>query len=591
MPSIQTPDGRTVYLPGTYISLRVASSSPGPLPNFHVPVLMAPAFEGHPYNADATRLAVEPKLSPFREVRTASIAAAYYGTGSAMDRAMIWAKRHGLPLAFATCLSPLTRAAIIVEAAASVEQFTFYPRKYGAPGNWPKILWNGSTNLLEITPVKRFAMVAANIGASDIRIQVVGEHGWLVKGATVQISANGSTPVARAITKVIKERQSDGQYAYFIEVTSAPGALTTANYAIVFQWDETHKETYAGLTDCQDIIDTVNAQSEILWAVKHANFTNADPVNVSTATALNAISAWGTVTAGTSPAHTDADVTAFIALMNAEAYGDFAADRGLLPQAYYLASSDRSQHEAMRDYAEAEATRGFPISVMSGVGWGDHVLDAGDDTDPLFRAASLDSDYFGIAAPGLDGEPAYLSLGPAAWARRIEGGVGHNLTADRLIFTELERQWDEINSGELTSLTRGGVVTVRLILGQNFRWGIAQGVSTLQANEGLIWNVSDGTTWSFHQRDLADFINRVVYHDFEEFLIGEDEVDRNSVASTLNRRVDLSLARRNYIKPNTFRITSLERNSAGSGWDLRWQATPRELTDYITAELTVVVGE
>ena len=76
-----------------------------------------------------------------------------------------------------------------------------------------------------------------------------------------------------------------------------------------------------------------------------------------------------------------------------------------------------------------------------------------DDTDPLFRASSLNSDSVALAICGLDREAAYLSLAPALWGIRVSRGPGHNLTNDDLIFSELEVLWDEINGDRARWIT------------------------------------------------------------------------------------------------------------------------------------------
>lgn len=589
MPAIQTPNGRTVYIPGVYVATRVRSSLPGPLPAFHVPIILGSSWEGHHYDADDTQLSVETRLTPFSVHGTAGAVAEYYGAQSPVHRAMVWAKRHGLPLAFVCSLSSLVRASVIVTSTGPVNQCTLYARKFGAPGNWIAVEWDGTANTLELTPVKQYAMVETDIGASDIRIYLQGAQGWAVKGAIVQVAANGTAPVQRTITKSGTEQTTAGQTRYYIEVSSAPGALTTANYAIVFQWDTPGREVFTGITTGQAFIDTINEQSSLLYAVAHANFDGSDPIDIGTATALNAISAWGTVTAGTSPAHTDTDVDDFITLMNASAFEDFVSSRELLPQTYLLVTDDSSQHQAMRDYAVAEDTRGYPISVTTGVGWGDTVIGAGDDTDPTFRAAALDNQDVMLCAGGLDGEDAYLSLAPAVFGRRVQGGPGHNLTNDRLIFSTLETRWDEINSSELTDLHRAGVVTYKLSIGQNIAWKVSQGLSTLQANEGAIWNEVDGTTWSVMQRDLANFVNRVIMADFEELLVGADEVNPAAVAAVLINRAERSLLERGYI--TEFTIESVTLNDAGSGYDVAWSARLPTTNDFMTSTLTILIGE
>jgi hypothetical protein len=587
VPFILAPDGQTVYVPGVYDLIQVRSSLAGPLPAFHIPVIMGRCWEGHPYNADSLKEAVENDFTPFKLVKTDGAAGAYFGVKCELHRALQFGKRHGLPFAYAVCLSALTRASVLVTSTGPVSQMTLFPRKFGAPPGWTGITWDSVTEILTITPVKRFAMLAANASNVTTRYYVEGNHGWLAEGAIVRVGSNIVAAVQKTIVSVGTERAASGQLSYFIELDSTVGtALATANYALVFQHDEVNTEVFTGITTGQAFIDAINNFSKLLVATKHANFTDAKPITT-TLKPLIEVAAWGAVTDGASPAPTDTDLDDFITLLQGGEWANFAIREQVIPQTYLLVSSDSTQHAAMRDYAAAERQRGYPISVTAGCAWGDTDLSASNTTNPKVRAAALNSDSFCLVANGMDDEAPYISRAAAVWGRRVQGGPAHNLTNDRFINVSDEVEWDEIVSGELSSLCRSGVVTNKLSIGQTIAYKLSQGLTTLQAN-AVIWNEEDATTFSAMQRDLADFVSRVIKTDFEEFLVGADEVDPNAVSAVLIRRAEKSLQKRKFIK--SFSIQSVTINDAGSGYDVEWSVVLPVTNDFMTVVTTILVG-
>lgn len=591
MPFI-TYKGVQHYVPGVYDSHEVSSSLPGPLPALHIPVLLGRGWEGHPYNAQASKQDIEPDYNPWSRRNTESAVSGYFGQQSALHKAMQWAKMHGLPYAYVVNIAPITRASILVDAAGT-EQCTLYAESWGAPANWLKINFTSPT--LTITKPTYYAFFSANSGASDTRITVHGPVDWMVPGMTVEVGSNAAgAAVSRTIVSVGSELDANGQTSYWVELSSAPGALTTANYAVILYYPQTATETHTLVAstaypiNAQGFIDIINDKSQLLIAVKHANFDGTIPDNVGTTTALVKIADWSTVTAGTSPDATSTDYTNFVGLLNAGDWDAFVVQEQVIPHSYCLATGDSASHAVMRNYAIAERTRGYPIWVCAGVRWGDTSLSAGDDTEPTFRTAALDNQDFTLVGPGLNGLGPHLSMGPAVWALVVAGGPGHNLTNDNLLFAELEKKWDEIDSGELTALLRGGYCTTKLSVGQNIGYRVAQGLSTLQANNGAIWNEVDDTTWSIMQRHLADFVNRVIKRDFESLLVGADQVDESAVAAVLNRRAKKSLERRNFI--TSFRVTGITLNEAGSGFDVDWAVTLPVTNDYMTLTTTILLG-
>lgn len=595
MPHSTASNGQVRYVPGVSATTKVASSLPGAAPAFHIPVLLGHGFDGHPYNADGSLVLNESPHTPFKLVPVESVAADYFGNNSDIHAAMKFAKRHGLPFAFVSCLSAMTRASLIATATGPTEQLTLYARRWGPAAGWIKIKF--ASSIFTITPVKRYALLSSNLGSAATRLTFTRPVDWLTVGASVVVGSNAVAGVTRTITAIGSEIQANGQRLYWAELSSSVGsACNTSAYALVLQYDTDHTITSPALTTAQAVIDWFNSSTNYLFiAVKHANFTNAALIAIASTTPLKEIAAWGTATTGTAPAVTGSDVDAFIALMNGGELDNFAEREGFDPQTYLLVDGSSTNHQKMRDYATAERARldGFPISVTVGCRWGDTAIGAGDDTDPTKRAGDLNSQDVQLAAGGLDREAAYLSLAPAIWGLRIAGGVPHNQTNDDLVFSEREKNWNEITNGDLSTLCKKGVVTYKLsraAAGNRFR--VSQGLSTLQANDGLIWNEGDATTWSTQQRDNADYVEMILRRDFEEAVIGADAIDPNAIAAILTRRATKTLVARGLIKSSDgFRITNLQLNDAGNGYDLAWSIRLPDTSDFLNFDTTILIGE
>lgn len=582
---------REIKVPGAYGAIEVVSTLSGPLPQFHVPTVIGAGFEGHPYDADSKLVTGESPFSPFKRCNTDSAVAAYYGVQSELHRGMRFAKRHGLPAAFVVNLSPMTRFSVVADTVTTnIEQFVLHSRTFGPLAGWRKIQFVGG--VLTTTPVKRYAMLSANAGVSATRLYLVGSHPWLSVGASVSVGANSVTNVTRTVTNAGQEVTAAGQIAYWIEISSAHGsALNTSAYAAVAQYDENRKEVTPVFTTGQGMIDWQNEFSAYWRAVRHANFSGVLPADIVTATPAKQVTAWNTVVSGTAPAPTDTDMQAFVALMNGGQWAAFADRENALPNTYLLLTGDSVQHATARDYAAAERLRGYPINVTTGGRWGDVVIAAGDVTDPVFRAAALNSQDVCLTAGGLDREASYLSLAAAVFGRRVAGGPGHNLTNDEIIASHREVEWDEINSSELSALCSAGVVTWKFSTGTaGFRYRVSQGLSTLQANAGAIWNESDATTWALMQRDLADAVLQVLLADQEEWAVGGDRVTAAGIAGIINRRAG-SMERAGWVKPGTVGVSSIRLNDAGNGFDVIPQVRLPDTADYITLLLQILVGE
>lgn len=591
MPKI-TFNGREQYVPGVYDRTLVRSSLPGPLPALHIPVIIGHAPDGRPYDAEETAEDVETGVFPWELCGTPGAVAEYFGRESELHRASRRAWQHGLPFAYVVNIDPLTRAQVVMGSTGSAEQIVIKSRKYGAPNNAIRYAYNATTDTFTIAPVALLAMVGADVAANGTRVYVRGNHSWLQEGRVVYVADNAQAPVQVTIADSGTEIDANNQIVqWFTTTTAITAGLQISEYAMVFVTDETGLVVGTGLDTPQAVLDWINTDpsaSEYLVAVKHANFDNTDLVTVA-----NSWLGWTTTdfspTAAVSPTGGTTELEDWVNDMNAREWARFAVTTQTLPQAYLLADSLHAMHVVMRDYAVAERGRGYPISVTAGVGWGDTVLDAGDSTDPRWRAAQLNSQDFALVALGMAREGAHLSRAPAVFGRRVAGGPGHNLTNDTFVSDEPEVLWDEINSQELTNTLKSGVISIKLSVGQSIQYTLSQGLSTLQANGGAIWNEVDSTTWSLMQRDLADFVNKVIKQDLESLQIGANGVTAATVGAVLSRRVQRSLQRQGYVLD--FSIQSITLNDAGSGWDVAWSVRLPTTSDFITVTTTILIGD
>jgi hypothetical protein len=55
MPLFTKPDGRTTVIPGVYLDTAIRDGLPRPIPEFHIPVIVADVHEGWPANYDGER--------------------------------------------------------------------------------------------------------------------------------------------------------------------------------------------------------------------------------------------------------------------------------------------------------------------------------------------------------------------------------------------------------------------------------------------------------------------------------------------------------------------------------------------------------
>lgn len=590
MPHIQTPDGRTVYVPGVYSQIKVQSNVPGPLPDFQIPMIVGQADEGIPYNVNSLKYSIEDTFSVWTAMGTSSAAKTYFGTDSELTVAMAWAKKHGLPFAYLACASALTRGNVLTTSAGPVNQGYLFAKKFGAPANHIKVQCPNAAGVmtLTITPVKQYSLLTADAAIGAVRVYVKS-NAWVQSGNTITIGDNDSADADYVVDETGTELSSTGQILYWVSLTTPLAAnITQAQYGMILQYDDSNVEAPDAFATLQDMIDWLNGSSKYLGFSKHAAFTGASLITLAAATPLKEIAAWGAVVKGTSPAPTSSDYDAIITLMDASEWDAFALAQGLIPQAFLVLSSSSTVHASFRDWAIAKRTEGYPISITTGCAWGDTSTSASNDTNPIHRAAALNSQDVLLTADGLDKLAAYLSLAPAAFGRRIAGGPRHNLTNDALLYNEVEKQWDERNSLQLTALHRGGVCTIRLSTSSAIRFVISEGISTLQ-NNASAWNELTSDTPLVMQRDLADFLDRSYKDDLDGKQVGADEVNPTTIAAVILMRGN-SLLRRGYITELP-KINSITLNDGGTGYDVDTSNKLPTTVDFITMITRINIGE
>jgi len=584
MPMI-TFDGQTHRIPGVYHKETVVQQGAGPLPDWMVPVVLSGADQGYPYDVNGKLYPQEGARPIFDLVKTTGASSVLSGAESEMAAAFAIARRHGLPQGYCICLSPLTRATVIATSTGPVSEFTLYAESFGFLGGHIKV--SVATGALTITPVKRYARLTADAATGATRLYLK-DNGWLKIGSTYEIGANNVSNAAITILDKGSESDANGQIAYWVTLTAGlAGGVTAAQYAVIVEYAATQKEESGTLTTGDQIVDWLNGSaSTLLGAKKEATFSGAVPINVPEAP-LKEIAAWTTVTVGTSPDPTSSDYAALVTLMDDSGWDDFMLQTGKVPQAFLLVDSSSTVHATMRDWAIAKRGEGYPISITTGCDWGDTDMSAANDTNPTFRANVLNSQDILLMAGGLDYQAAYRSLAPAAYGRRVGGGVNHNLTNDDLFYEAIEYPWKERTAGELTALLAGGVSTYSLSVHQAIRYRLVQGLSTLQTNDQS-WNEVTNDSPLVHQRDLADFVLFTLGRDLDQFAVGTDGIAKEGVKAICVRRAT-QLLKRGYI--TSWGIESISLNATGAGWDVIWSIKLPVTTDYITLHTQIVIGE
>lgn len=581
-----TPKNEIVYIPGVYGLVQVVSSLPGAPPEMLIPVLMGEQDQGIPYNYLSLKASNEATRSPFVFLGTTTAVKAEAGPDSDMAQAMGWAAKHGLPGAYLLCASPLTRAKVIAVSTGPVNQFTLFSRTFGAVGGHIKIAVTGG-NKITITPVKRYSLLTAEAVATAKRVYVK-DHTWIKIGATVQIGANNVANAGYVVADKGTELNASGQNQYWIDLTTGLASdLDADQYPMVLIYDTDQIEAPDAFTNTQALYDWLNASSRYLAAVKHADWTGAALTNT-TEKPLKEVSAWGTVTKGTSPAATSTDYEAIIAALDASEWDRFLQTYQVQPYVFGILNSTAAIHALFRDWAVTKRAAGEPVQFITGCAWGDTVIGAGDSTDPSYRAGVLNSQDMILCAGGLDKKAAYLSLAPAVLGRLVGGGIGHNLTNDPILYSEVEAVWDERSSGELTTLHKKGVVTYRIQAARPFRYVISQGLNTLQAND-VAWNEGSNDTSLIMQREIADFIDRTIKARLNTTQIGADEVTASTVSVAARITFEYLKVQRALI--SSYQITSIRLNATGNGYDVVWSVRLRTTVDFINYTTQILIGE
>lgn len=591
MPRFITPTGQAVYIPGVYSRTIVRSDLPGPLPQFHVPIIVGDADEAsYPFNFDAVKVTQEDGRHPFVSLGTTGAVGEEYGPDSDLAVATAFAKRHGLPWAYYVAGNALTRASVPAHSAGPVVQGSIYAKKFGAIGGHIQLQVVAGVTV-RITPVKRYSRLTADALTGATRLYVKASD-WLAPGDVIYVGDNNTANAAKTVSTVGSELSSTGQVRYYVELTAALAAdLTTAQYGLILQYDTQAQEAPATFGDVQEMMDWFNEESEYLGFQKDAGtFTNpAALIALATATPLKEIAAWGVVVPGTSPASTSGNHTTLLGSLDSTDWDRFALDQQVIPRAFLVLSSSSTIHGLWRDWAIAKRTLGESVSVDVGCAWGDVDVSASNDTNPGVRAAALDCDSVSLWAGGLDKIAAYLSLAAAVFGLRVGRGLRHNLTNDDLVYSSIEYAWDERNGGELTYLHRRGVGTYRLsTAGGSIRYRVSQGLTTRQLNASA-WNESDASTPLIMQRDIADFIDRVMREELDGTQVGADEVTRDSVAAVAVRKLEKQLKRFGYIRSYT--ITGIELDATGAGWNVEYSVRLPVTNDYMGLTTTIRIGE
>lgn len=591
MPRFLTPSGLYVWVPGVYTRVNAVVNTPGALPEFLVPFLVGDGPIGIPYNVASLQRTHE-SYSWYAYRGTKNAVQENNGRASNLGIAMGYAKKHGLPGTYVVCASPLTRLAVIATSTAkAVDQMTVYPRLFGTPPGHTKIQITSGGALL-IRGVKHFSMLTANAASTATRIYVT-DNSWAVPGMSVEVGDNSTVNAAKVVLLTGEELTSTGQKNYWIEFTAAIGAaLTTALYGLACFYDLDNDETATGITTAGAFFNYLHNTSKLLDAVVVTATYNAalamDPV--ATATPIKDVTAWQSVTDGTSPASTSTDHDAIITLLDGGQYAAFALAEGKLPRAFCILSSSSTVHNSWGDWAlTMRSDRGIAVSITTGGTWGDVDLSVSNDTNPTYRAANLNNQNVAIFGGGAEFRAAYLSTAPAVWALRVRGGIGHNLTWDELKFTSWETAWDEWNSGELTTLTRKGVITYAIRLaGGPPAYVVNQGLSTLQNNVNA-WNDDDDTTCLVMQRDAADAVDAAMADAFGG-RVGTDGVSTAGIAVKGRRKAE-QLVQKGWLVDGSFSINSILLDATGNGYNVDWNGRTPPSVDFIGSTFNLLVGD
>lgn len=589
MPAVVNPaTGQLVYVPGVYTVVETLGSLPGPPPVYHVPVVVADVDEGVPHTYDEDREDNEPELGGFRLVTGSAQAATWARRGSDAELFLRHAFRAGLPFAYLVTAQALERASVVATSTGPVTEWKLYAEKWGAPGGWIKI-GTPAPSQISVQPPRRWSRVNADVASGATRLYV-RDNQWVREGMTIEIGDNNGANVERVVADTGRDLGPDGRPRWWVDVTVAlAGSISVAAGAAIAEYADQDVVTSPALAG-DAMIDWINRNAPGVRAVRAATFTGSAHINVSATAPIKDLAGWGTVAAGLAPPSSPSDHADLIAWLNAEGLDAFKLQWGQVARTWGVASGVSTVHGAWRDFATSLRSNGEPISVNVGTRYGDVALGAGDDTDPIHRAAALDSQDVQLAAGSVDGFHPYLSLSAIYFGRRVSGGVGHNLTQDPFTYESLYPKWDERGAGELTALHRAGVATYRLRGSRPYRFVLSQGLSTLQTNL-LAWNSDNHTTPLVMQRDLADAVDADLTDALDGSQLGR-EVTAASIAATVLSR-GRGLRRRGWIRDDddALRLVSIEEDGSGAGFNAEWAVRLPVTVDYITGRTLVRLEE
>lgn len=586
MPSFTTPEGRTVYVPGVYSLVRAVSGTPTPLPEFHTPILIGSAPQGIPYTAKAEREPHE-TYQPWTFFGTNTAAAAVMGQSRDAEaiQAAEWAARAGHEGSYFINASALVRFNVVCPSTGPVAELNVFPRLYGAPPSFMKLKWT-SAGAVEVIPVKRFTAVTVAF-SSGTRVYVA-DNSWMVPGLSLEFGDNDTSNVVGVVSGVGEESLSTGQKRYWVDLASSiTVTLTLADHPYAVVYDTAASETASGITTTAQFFTWARYTSKLIDCTKTGTYTGAAPLAyLSSATPLKQISTWGTVTPGESPVATATDFADLVTLLDAGMYDDFALAEQRLMRTFLIVTSSSTAHATMATWARSMRNRRRPVSITAGCAWGDVVVAASDTTSPVFRAQALNNQDFMLVANGMSFLGSYLTRAAFVWGARCAGGVGHNLTGDTFPIEPSEVTWNEDGLGELTTLTRAGVVTNRLRYDREKRYVIQQGISTYQTNLQA-WDTAANASCLVMQRDLADAIDAAML-DALGAQQGADGVDPDSIRAVMVAKLG-QIGDRGWIVAGTGRLLSVVEDDTGAGYNVTWTAKPQRTVDFIGSTLNLLV--
>lgn len=599
MPATSIINGQTVWVPQVEVATDVVSDEAGVTPTFLTGVVMGQSWEGTPYNAASTQLSDEEPAVPFRLCGTSSAVAEHYGPYSPMHVATAYAKKAKLPPCYFVSMSSLVRARVIATSTGPVNQAYIYPKKWGAPGGWTKIKF--ASSILTVTPVRNYALLSANASTSSKRIYLKGDaatgvppNSWLRVGMTIDIGHNTATEKeSLTVAEFGQDLDSNGQTRYWVDLSAAPAtAYATSTYAMIVEYEPSTSsriEVSGTLSTAQAVIDWIKANSLLLGASPHADFTDAALIAVnSAARILDLGSTWGTVVAGTSPAPTTSDYTTFVTSLLATEYDAFVERTGVMPRLFLVLDSATAVHAAIATLTTELAALGRDIQVYTGCGYTDTVVAATDSTSPVWRAQQLNSQDIYIAAGKLDRLAPYLSLASQAFGYKMSGGVGFDLCQKGLYYGRIDRKWDEINSSELTSLHKYGVITYRLAhQSATPRFVISQDINTLQVRN-LVANEQTNDSGYGVWRLRMIYINWVLAQLITDSQLGGRSISAPTIQSILIDRGNNILFRGGHlVEPLTISSIDLV---AGTTWEIVCNTQPPGIANFFAITNRARVG-